>query len=183
MKKRNFKITLVSFSLISFLAPQTVWAKPAPNAAPKKAEGQIKLFDVKELQVEDTKVGTGADAKNGQNVKVHYTGMLTNGKKFDSSVDRGTPFTFMLGAGNVIQGWEKGIAGVKEKKISPMKIGGKRILRIPAKDGYGPSGYPPVIPANATLTFSRFRARRRFRRGTRRSRSAIRCLSSIFRTG
>ncbi len=78
-------------------------------------------------------------------VKVNYTGWLTNGKKFDSSVDRGTPFSFKLGAGQVIKGWDEGVAG--------MKVGGKRQLKIPPELGYGAQGAGGVIPANATLIF------------------------------
>jgi len=97
------------------------------------------------LQYWDIKVGTGTEAKNGSHVTVHYTGWLTSGKKFDSSVDAGRPFEFTIGRGDVIKGWEEGVAG--------MKVGGKRQLRIPPELGYGASGYPGVIPANATLIF------------------------------
>ena len=97
------------------------------------------------LVIEDLTVGSGVAAKAGDTVSVHYTGTLIDGSKFDSSVDRGTPFTFTLGAGEVIQGWDEGIAG--------MKVGGKRKLTIPPELGYGAGGYPPVIPANATLIF------------------------------
>ena len=97
------------------------------------------------LVIEDLTVGSGAEAKTGDTVSVHYTGTLIDGSKFDSSLDRGTPFTFTLGAGQVIQGWDEGIAG--------MKVGGKRKLTIPPELGYGASGYPPVIPKNATLIF------------------------------
>ena len=98
-----------------------------------------------ELQIEDLVVGTGEEAKNGQNVSVHYTGWLTNGTKFDSSVDRGRPFNFPLGGGRVIKGWDVGVAG--------MKIGGKRKLTIPPEMGYGARGAAGVIPPNATLVF------------------------------
>jgi FKBP-type peptidyl-prolyl cis-trans isomerase len=98
-----------------------------------------------ELKSEDVKVGTGAEATTGKTVDVHYTGWLENGTKFDSSVDRGKPFSFPLGGGKVIKGWDQGVAG--------MKVGGKRKLTIPASLGYGPRGFPPVIPANATLIF------------------------------
>ena len=93
----------------------------------------------------DIRVGNGAEAKEGSHVRVHYTGWLTSGKKFDSSVDAGKPFDFTIGNGEVIKGWEIGVAG--------MKVGGKRQLRIPPALGYGAEGYPGAIPANATLIF------------------------------
>ena len=83
--------------------------------------------------------------QDGQIVRVHYTGWLTNGKKFDSSVDHGQPFTFHLGGGEVIKGWDEGVEG--------MKVGGKRQLRIPPELAYGQRGYPPVIPPSSTLIF------------------------------
>lgn len=97
------------------------------------------------LQYIDLKVGTGATAQAGQTVTVHYTGWLENGKKFDSSVDRGQPFSFPLGAGRVIKGWDEGVQG--------MKVGGKRKLIIPSNLGYGARGAGGVIPPNATLIF------------------------------
>jgi FKBP-type peptidyl-prolyl cis-trans isomerase len=96
------------------------------------------------LKYVDTQVGEGQEAKAGQTVNVHYTGWLVNGTKFDSSVGRG-PFSFKLGAGQVIRGWDEGVAG--------MKIGGKRKLTIPPDLGYGARGAGGVIPANATLIF------------------------------
>jgi FKBP-type peptidyl-prolyl cis-trans isomerase FkpA len=97
------------------------------------------------LKYEDLKEGSGDAAKSGDQVEVHYTGWLKDGTKFDSSKDRGKPFNFELGAGKVIKGWDEGVAG--------MKVGGKRKLTIPSELGYGKRGYPPVIPANAELTF------------------------------
>lgn len=101
------------------------------------------------LQYNDTTPGTGAEAKSGQHVHVHYTGWLyqdgQQGAKFDSSRDRGQPFAFHLGAGMVIRGWDEGVAG--------MKIGGQRTLIIPPGLGYGARGAGGVIPPNATLKF------------------------------
>jgi FKBP-type peptidyl-prolyl cis-trans isomerase FkpA len=97
------------------------------------------------LQYIDLIVGTGATAQTGQTVRVHYTGWLENGKKFDSSVDRGQPFSFPLGGGRVIKGWDEGVQG--------MKVGGKRKLIIPSNLGYGARGAGGVIPPNATLIF------------------------------
>src|ERR1700691_1746723 len=97
------------------------------------------------LQIEELKAGTGAEAKSGQTVTVHYVGTLTNGSKFDSSRDRGKGFSFRLGAGQVIKGWDQGVAG--------MKIGQVRKLTIPPHLAYGERGHPPVIPPNSTLVF------------------------------
>ncbi|MBZ0067877.1 MAG: FKBP-type peptidyl-prolyl cis-trans isomerase [Thiobacillus sp.] len=98
-----------------------------------------------ELIIEDLTVGDGATATAGQSVLVHYTGWLTDGSKFDSSVDRGEPFEFNLGRGQVIPGWDQGVAGTQ--------IGGKRKLTIPPELGYGSRGAGGVIPPNATLVF------------------------------
>ena len=97
------------------------------------------------LQIGDIAVGTGDEAKAGNMVTVHYTGTLIDGTKFDSSLDRGTPFTFSLGVGQVIRGWDEGVSG--------MKVGGKRRLTIPPDLGYGSQGAGNVIPPNATLVF------------------------------
>jgi len=114
------------------------------NAAPTKVEGNP-TKKPSGLEYWDIKVGTGEAAVAGKQVRVHYTGWLTDGKKFDSSLDRGQPFVFPLGGGQVIKGWDEGVAG--------MKIGGKRQLRIPPELGYGPRGAGGVIPPNATLIF------------------------------
>jgi len=98
-----------------------------------------------QLKVEDLKIGEGNEAKSGVNVTVHYTGTLTNGQKFDSSHDRGKGFSFRLGAGNVIKGWDIGVSG--------MKVGGQRRLTIPPDLAYGSRGFPPVIPPDSTLIF------------------------------
>lgn len=98
-----------------------------------------------ELKIEELIPGTGVEATAGKRVTVHYTGWLTSGTKFDSSKDRGNPFSFGLGRGEVIAGWDKGVAG--------MKVGGTRKLTIPPQLGYGARGAGGVIPPNATLVF------------------------------
>jgi FKBP-type peptidyl-prolyl cis-trans isomerase len=97
------------------------------------------------LEYEDLTVGEGAEPEVGETVVVHYTGKLTDGTKFDSSVDRGDPFKFQIGVGRVIKGWDEGVIS--------MKPGGKRILTIPPELGYGARGAGGVIPPNATLVF------------------------------
>lgn len=98
-----------------------------------------------ELQITDVEVGTGPAAGANSRVDVHYTGWLEDGTKFDSSLDRGQPFSIVLGTQSVIAGWEQGIPG--------MKVGGKRKLVIPPNLAYGERGFPGAIPANATLVF------------------------------
>ena len=98
-----------------------------------------------ELKIETLEAGTGVTPRRGQTVIVHYTGTLTDGTKFDSSVDRNDPFEFVLGTGQVIRGWDEGFA--------KMKVGDKAKLTIPPEMGYGADGYPGVIPPNATLIF------------------------------
>ena len=110
-----------------------------------KEAKEVLVMDQAELKIEDLTVGSGAEAVSGKTVTVNYSGTLTNGTKFDSSYDRGTPFSFTLGAGEVIKGWDLGVAG--------MKVGGKRKLTIPSDLGYGVRGAGADIPPNATLIF------------------------------
>jgi FKBP-type peptidyl-prolyl cis-trans isomerase FkpA len=109
-----------------------------------KKEGKVVTTD-SGLKYQDLKEGTGDAAKKGDTVSVHYTGWLKDGTKFDSSLDRNEPFEFRLGAGDVIKGWDEGVAG--------MKVGGKRKLTIPPELGYGKKGAGKVIPPDAELTF------------------------------
>jgi FKBP-type peptidyl-prolyl cis-trans isomerase FkpA len=117
--------------------------RPAGLSYPRAAKGRCKPMG--ELQIETVKAGTGNEATAGRRVTVHYVGTLTNGSKFDSSRDRGEGFQFTLGKGEVIKGWDQGVAG--------MKIGEVRKLTIPPELGYGARGFPPVIPGNSTLVF------------------------------
>lgn len=128
------------------VAPQSETKKEI--AAEKKTDNnQTKNEKSMEgLKIETTKEGTGQQqVKNGDTISVHYTGKLEDGTKFDSSLDRGTPFTFTIGQGMVIQGWEQGLLG--------MKVGEKRTLTIPSELGYGSRGAGGIIPPNATLIF------------------------------
>ncbi len=131
-------------ALFIFAAFTAVTVARADNSAPSKTAGKAQTTK-SGLKYWDLKKGSGAIAKAGDQVKVHYTGWLTDGKKFDSSVDRGEPFAFKLGAGMVIKGWDEGVAG--------MKVGGKRQLRIPSELGYGARGAGGAIPPNAELVF------------------------------
>ena len=141
---------LIALALVAtfVLAQSSTRKKASParqnTAAPTKVTGDATKTP-SGLEYWDIKLGTGPTAEKGQTVKVHYTGWLTTGKKFDSSVDSGRPFSFTLGAGEVIKGWDEGVSG--------MKVGGKRQLKIPAPLAYGEKGYPGVIPPNATLIF------------------------------
>jgi FKBP-type peptidyl-prolyl cis-trans isomerase FkpA len=135
----------VFFLLLAFSACMAFAQTKPDNSSPTKVTGKAKSM-LGGLEYWDITEGTGAVAKNGQSVTVHYTGWLTNGKKFDSSLDRGEPFTVTpLGSAPVIKGWNEGLVG--------MKVGGKRQLRIPPELAYGDHGAGNVIPPNATLIF------------------------------
>jgi peptidylprolyl isomerase len=139
--KSTHVVFLVLFALLAAVSSRA----QNDNSSPTKVAGKGKSTS-SGLQYWDLKEGTGTTASTGKTVSVHYTGWLAkDGKKFDSSVDRGQPFMFQLGAGQVIKGWDEGVSG--------MKVGGKRQLRIPPELGYGARGAGGVIPPNATLIF------------------------------
>jgi FKBP-type peptidyl-prolyl cis-trans isomerase len=138
-------ILTLSAALLAQTSSHKATPARVPNtSAPTKVTGEGVKTD-SGLQYSDIKVGTGNEAKSGDKVKVHYTGWFTSGKKFDSSVDAQQPYSFTLGQGNVIKGWDEGVAG--------MKVGGKRQLRIPPELAYGEQGYKNIIPPNSTLIF------------------------------
>ncbi|MDE2260561.1 MAG: FKBP-type peptidyl-prolyl cis-trans isomerase [Betaproteobacteria bacterium] len=130
----------------------TAFMAPAFQSQADTTPNRAQTMTLNGMTIIDNRIGNGAIAKNGNTVVVHYTGWLydptapeSKGQKFDSSVDRGEPFSFMLGAGRVIRGWDEGVAG--------MKVGSKRTLVIPPELGYGNRGAGRVIPPNATLIF------------------------------
>jgi FKBP-type peptidyl-prolyl cis-trans isomerase len=125
--------------------PKATAAATTPVASANVPPPAAAAPAVKELKSEDLKPGTGRAAKAGDTVRVHYTGKLLDGTKFDSSLDSGRPFEFKLGGGMVIKGWDQGVVG--------MKPGGKRRLTIPSELAYGKLGSPPKIPPNAPLMF------------------------------
>jgi FKBP-type peptidyl-prolyl cis-trans isomerase len=146
MMKRQFDLVLILFAILSVASGCGGSNKSsAPStSSPMKVSGPATTTP-SGLQYWDIVVGTGATAAPGSTVKVHYSGFLTGGEKFDSSRDRGEPFSFPLGGGQVIKGWDEGVAG--------MKVGGQRQLRIPPDLGYGATGAGGAIPPNATLIF------------------------------
>jgi FKBP-type peptidyl-prolyl cis-trans isomerase len=137
-------VVVLMFALATLCAAETAKKAAAKPAGPTKVTGEP-TKTASGLEYWDIRVGAGAVAQSGKKIKVDYTGWLTSGKKFDSSVGTGHPFELMLGAGQVIKGWDEGIVG--------MKVGGKRQLRIPPDLAYGARGYPGAIPPNATLIF------------------------------
>jgi FKBP-type peptidyl-prolyl cis-trans isomerase len=146
---KTMTMTIMAMALLASLTwAQTATAKkPAARPAasgPTKVTGEP-VKTPSGLEYWDIKVGTGPVAETGHQVTVDYTGWLTNGKKFDSSVGTGKPFDLLLGGGQVIKGWDEGIVG--------MKVGGKRQLRIPPDLAYGAQGYPGLIPPSSTLIF------------------------------
>ena len=150
MTKTTTRLLSTAFAAALFAAPAFAddpKPTPPPEAA-KKSESKMTKTP-SGLQYEDTKVGTGASPQKGQTCVMNYTGWLwengAKGKKFDSSLDRGTPFSFPIGQGRVIKGWDEGVA--------TMKVGGQRTLLIPPDLGYGSRGFPGAIPPNATLIF------------------------------
>lgn len=150
MKNKHRSIRFLGLiSACSLVIASSACTKKTEEPSAETAKGNTMTATastaVTSLKSEDLKVGTGTEAASGKRVKVHYTGWLTDGKKFDSSVDRGQPFEFNLGAGQVIRGWDQGVVG--------MKVGGKRKLTIPSDMGYGAQGAGGVIPPNATLVF------------------------------
>ena len=145
---RNVEKFIVLLLLIAAVSIPACSQKEAKNVSEQGAEqtaisGAVKTASG--LSYTDIVKGTGAAPVSGKNVTVHYTGTLENGKKFDSSVDRGQPFVFRIGAGEVIPGWDEGVIS--------MRVGGKRRLVVPPQLGYGANGAGGVIPPNATLIF------------------------------
>jgi FKBP-type peptidyl-prolyl cis-trans isomerase len=136
---------MIVSTIFLLLASFTTRSLAADMKSPDKPAGEQEVTTESGLKYSDVAVGNGREAMLGDTATVHYTGWLTDGKKFDSSVDRKEPFSFRVGAGQVIKGWDEGVAG--------MKIGGKRKLTIPPQLGYGPRGAGGVIPPNATLIF------------------------------
>jgi FKBP-type peptidyl-prolyl cis-trans isomerase FkpA len=149
--KKKIALFLPAALLAALVAAPAAAQDAKPTAPPEAAKkGESKMHKTSSgLEYEDIKEGTGPSPKSGQTCVMHYTGWLwengAKGKKFDSSLDRGQPFEFPLGQGRVIKGWDEGVA--------TMKVGGKRILLIPATLGYGTRGAGGVIPPNATLLF------------------------------
>jgi peptidylprolyl isomerase len=141
---KRFKTVMALVALSAVVSSAVLAVEEKPKSDGKAAAATKQVITASGLKYVDVKVGEGASPVKGKQVKVHYTGTLESGKQFDSSVGRG-PFSFVIGVGQVIAGWDEGVMG--------MKVGGKRKLTIPAKLGYGAQGAGGVIPPNATLLF------------------------------
>ncbi len=139
-------VILLGLYLVFFGSSQAP-ATTNQNTTPSNNENttNTNTSTIQGMKIEITKEGSGTGAKAGDKILVNYVGTLIDGKKFDSSIDRNTPFPFILGIGKVIKGWDLGVIG--------MKVGEKRTLTIPPELAYGPNGVPPIIPKNATLIF------------------------------
>ena len=134
---------LVAVPPVSASTPRP--SSPEGGQTPAASSLTVPKSEGPRLEIVDDEIGTGEVARSGDKVHVHYTGRFADGRRFDSSLDRGQTFAFVLGAGEVIKGWDQGVLGMKE--------GGKRRLVVPPEFGYGPGGRPPVIPAGAVLYF------------------------------
>lgn len=141
----SIRRSAVVVAVLATMCAMPVMAVQEKAAVKEKTAAAKTVTTASGLKYVDVKVGKGASPVKGKQVKVHYTGTLENGKKFDSSVDRNEPFTFVIGVGQVIPGWDEGVMS--------MKVGGKRKLIIPSKLGYGARGAGSDIPPNATLLF------------------------------
>jgi peptidylprolyl isomerase len=138
---RNRQARIIAIIIVLALAASAI----AYVIKQRTGSGGTEITTASGLKYTDLVVGTGTTPQRGQTVTVHYAGTLENGKKFESSLDRGTPADFRIGVGSVIKGWDEG--------LMTMKVGGKRRLVIPSALGYGPQGRPPDIPGNSTLIF------------------------------
>lgn len=150
MSKENIIVGVIAIAIVIFASLFIFGIMPTPSNNTAITQKEEKMDSTTpaplgELKIEDITVGQGQEAKSGDTVVVHYTGTLENGKKFDSSLDRGQPFETQIGVGSVIKGWDQGIPG--------MKVGGKRKLTIPPDLGYGAQGAGADIPPNSTLIF------------------------------
>ncbi len=144
LRRQEYIALTIALAVIGFFFVFGGSVLQAVGSASRKSSPDSLINSQQIMNISDTVVGSGPEAMPGKQVTVHYIGKFTDGRVFDSSISRGQPFTFILGAGQVITGWDKGLAG--------MKVGGKRILVIPPEFGYGSRDVGP-IPANSTLVF------------------------------